>query len=201
MRRTKEDAAETGRQILRAAEYLFLDQGFDNVSLEQIAAAAGVTRGAVHWHFKNKQGLLLALQDDAQAPFRELADHLSEKSGSVVLELLGEVISTLFERLHTDPRQKGLIRVLLRLDITLSDSGDKGGSTFREEITAILVRIFQAVEQDAGFPSPWVPKTAALALSTTISGLVTEWALDKGDFELVPDAQALIKLILKAWAL
>lgn len=43
MRRTKEQAAETGRQILQAAETLFLDKGYDNVSLEEIAALSGVT--------------------------------------------------------------------------------------------------------------------------------------------------------------
>ncbi|WP_046864018.1 TetR family transcriptional regulator, partial [Microvirga massiliensis] len=62
MRRTKEQAAETRRLILEAAERLFLERDYETVSLEEIAAAAGITRGAVHWHFHNKQGLLLAIR-------------------------------------------------------------------------------------------------------------------------------------------
>lgn len=45
MRRTKEEAAETRSEILQSAKALFLDKGYENVSLEEIAAAAGVTRG------------------------------------------------------------------------------------------------------------------------------------------------------------
>lgn len=199
MRRTKAEAAETGRQILRAAETLFLDKGYDNVSLEEIAAASGVTRGAVHWHFKNKQGLLIALRDDAQAPFRELADHLAEDSGPALLGRLSEVISAAFEKLQNDPRQKGLIKVLLRLDMTLSDCEDGVGSTFREEMNTILVRIFQVVERDVGLPAPWRPETAASALSATISGLVSEWALGKGSFRLMPDGTEFFRMVLGAW--
>ncbi|WP_371349304.1 TetR/AcrR family transcriptional regulator [Ancylobacter sp. IITR112] len=199
MRRTKAQAAETGRQILQAAETLFLEEGYDNVSLEQIAAAAGITRGAVHWHYKNKQGLLLALQDDAQAPFRSLADHLDEESGPALLQRLDEVISNVFEKFESDPRQKGLIRVLLRLDITLSDCEGEGGSTFRDEMFGNLARIFRKVVQDAGLPPPWLPETAASALSATISGLVGEWALGKGNFRLAPDGQAFIRMVLQTW--
>lgn len=199
MRRTKEQAAETGRQILRAAERLFLDKGYDKVSLEEIAALASVTRGAVHWHFKNKQGLLVALRGDAQAPFRNLADQLSEENDPALLQRLGEIISNLFEKLQSDPRQKGLMRALLRLDITIADCEGEGGSTFREEMNVILVRIFQAVERDGGLTSPWGPETAASALNAALSGLVGEWALGKGNLRLVPEGQAFVRLILDAW--
>ena len=79
MRRTKEEAAETRSEILHSAKALFLDKGYENVSLEEIAAAAGVTRGAVHWHFKNKQGLMFAIRDEAQQPFQELAERMSKE--------------------------------------------------------------------------------------------------------------------------
>jgi len=158
MRRTKEQAAETGRQILHAAESLFLDRGYDNVSLEEIAAAANVTRGAVYWHFKSKQGLLLAVRDEAQTPFRDLANRLAEENGTALLEELADAISSILERLQSDPRQKGLIRVLFRLDLTLAS--DNAGSAFQEDISATFRRIFEAVDRDVGLPSPWLPETS-----------------------------------------
>lgn len=200
MRRTKEQAAETGRQILEAAETLFLDKGFDKVNLEEIATAAGVTRGAVHWHFKNKQGLLIALRDNAQEPFRKLAGELQERPDAASLEKLGDLIADMFEQLQTDPRRQGLLRGMMRLDITLADNAEEGGSTFREEMHKLLTQIFQAVEHDTGLPSPWTPQTAAVALNATISGLVGEWALGKGRGQLVPEGQAFIKMILSSWA-
>ena len=54
MRRTKEEAENTRTAILTAAELLFLKKGVSHTSLEQIARQAGVTRGAVYWHFQNK---------------------------------------------------------------------------------------------------------------------------------------------------
>ncbi|WP_165679178.1 TetR family transcriptional regulator, partial [Metapseudomonas otitidis] len=57
MRRTKEEAEKTRADILAAAELLFLENGVAHTSLEQIARAAGVTRGAVYWHFQNKAHL------------------------------------------------------------------------------------------------------------------------------------------------
>lgn len=61
MRRTKEEAAITRENILNAAEELFAAQGFDRASLDRIAERAGVKRGAVHFHFKNKLGVLIGL--------------------------------------------------------------------------------------------------------------------------------------------
>jgi TetR/AcrR family acrAB operon transcriptional repressor len=39
-----------------------------HTSLEKIAAAAGVTRGAVYWHFRNKSELFFAMREDARCP-------------------------------------------------------------------------------------------------------------------------------------
>ncbi|WP_273546398.1 MULTISPECIES: TetR family transcriptional regulator [unclassified Xanthobacter] len=199
MRRTKEQAAETGRQILKAAEALFLDAGYDNVRLEEIAVAAGVTRGAVHWHFKNKQGLLLALREEAQAPFCELADLVGHENGPALLSHFDKALCEMFSALEGDPRRKGLIRVLMRLDLGLSDQDDNGGTTFREEMRSALERIFQVVERDVGLRPPWTPQTAAAALGVTISGMVLEWALGKDSVRLVPDGLQLIRTMLDMW--
>ena len=198
MRRTKEQAAQTGRQILRTAENLFLEQGYDKVSLEDIATAAGVTRGAVHWHFKNKQGLLYALLDDAQAPFRALAQNLAEDSEPASLEKLGEIIGGTFDRLHDDPRQQGLVKAMMRLDLTLADD-DGAGSTFRSEMNLHLEQIFAVMAARRGLPAPWTPASAAAALGATVGGLISEWALGKGNFRLVPDGKAFVKIILATW--
>ena len=199
MRRTKEDAAETGRQILHAAESLFLENGYDNVSLEDIAVAAGVTRGAVHWHYKNKQGLLVGLRRQATVPFQQLADGFGECTGGASFTLLNEVISELFERLESDPRQQGLIRWMLRLDIALAENSPEPCQIFRNEMHQIFTKIFQAVERDVGLPAPWTPSTAAAALRSTIDGLLVNWAIGTGVVRLSPDGQIFVKMILALW--
>lgn len=54
MRKTKEDAELTKQHLLDAAFKLFLENGYDRTSLEEICKLAQVTRGAAYWHFKNK---------------------------------------------------------------------------------------------------------------------------------------------------
>jgi TetR/AcrR family transcriptional regulator, acrAB operon repressor len=68
VRKTKEAAKVTRQQIISAAREVFLTKGVSKTSLEQIAAKAGVTRGAVYWHFKNKSELFHAMREQVLLP-------------------------------------------------------------------------------------------------------------------------------------
>ena len=61
MRRTKKEADETRRQILETATDMFIENGFSNTSLTDISHKIGMTKGAVYWHFKNKDDVLLQI--------------------------------------------------------------------------------------------------------------------------------------------
>ncbi|CUX56747.1 TetR/AcrR family transcriptional regulator [Agrobacterium deltaense] len=196
MRRTKEEAAETNRQILEAAEHLFLEKGYENVSLEEIAAQCGVTRGAVHWHFKNKHGLLLALRDQAQEPFRLLANDLSTGRDAASLDRLGDIIAQIFHRLQKDHRHQGIIRVMIRLDLAKATEEKSGGSAFPEEMEGWFTSIFEAAERDVGLAEPWTAAMAGSMLNATVGGLVLEWALRKAPFRLAPDGAMIVRTVL-----
>ncbi len=66
-RSTRSDSEATGRRVLAAASTLFASRGYADVGLEEVAALAGVTRGAVYHHFVSKAGLFDAVAADAQA--------------------------------------------------------------------------------------------------------------------------------------
>src|SRR5687768_7926109 len=57
VRRTKEDAAATRAAVLDASLRVFSRKGYAATRLEEVAAEAGVTRGAVYWHFADKAEL------------------------------------------------------------------------------------------------------------------------------------------------
>ena len=50
-----------GEQILDAANALFSERGYDEVSVEDIASSAGVTRGLVHHYFGGRKEVYIAL--------------------------------------------------------------------------------------------------------------------------------------------
>ena len=52
-RRTKEDAEATRNKLLDAAAEVFFAKGVAGASLSEVAQAAGLTRGAIYWHFKD----------------------------------------------------------------------------------------------------------------------------------------------------
>lgn len=67
-RKTKEQAQETRRQIIDAARIVFHQWGVNRSSLDRVAQEAGLTRGAVYWHFKDKAELFLAVREDVLSP-------------------------------------------------------------------------------------------------------------------------------------
>ncbi|MEY4592741.1 MAG: hypothetical protein RIR18_1636, partial [Pseudomonadota bacterium] len=74
VRKTKEEAEKTRQQIIAAARNVFHEHGVSNASLSQVAVAAGVTRGAVYWHFEDKAALFYALHQETFQPLLERGD-------------------------------------------------------------------------------------------------------------------------------
>ncbi|ACS79405.1 TetR family transcriptional regulator [Maridesulfovibrio salexigens] len=71
-RKTKEEAEKTRQALLASAFKVFNEKGYAKTTLQDIAEDAGVTRGAVYWHFKNKTDLFEKLFDYAFMPVRDL---------------------------------------------------------------------------------------------------------------------------------
>jgi len=61
MRRTKEEALETRSRILHAALDIFCDKPYSRVSMQEIARAVNMSKGAVYWHFKSKDDLFIQM--------------------------------------------------------------------------------------------------------------------------------------------
>ncbi len=64
------DPGERRDQILDAANALFAERGYDEVSIEDIASSAGVTRGLVHHYFGGRKEVYIGLLERARRPAR-----------------------------------------------------------------------------------------------------------------------------------
>jgi AcrR family transcriptional regulator len=70
MPRTQQDRSRaTKSALLSAARQLFAERGYAHVSADEIVAAAGLTRGALHHHYKDKHGLFLAVFEQIEREF------------------------------------------------------------------------------------------------------------------------------------
>jgi len=73
--RRQEYADLTRTAVVEAATDLFARHGYAKTSLEQVAAAARVSKGAVYGHFTGKEALFLAVMDDQE---HQMVQHLTQ---------------------------------------------------------------------------------------------------------------------------
>jgi TetR/AcrR family acrAB operon transcriptional repressor len=74
VRKTKTETEQTRLQIIAAARRVFAKRGVSRTTLAQIAKEAGVTRGAIYWHFKNKPDLFFAMKEQMSLPLIDGVD-------------------------------------------------------------------------------------------------------------------------------
>ena len=91
MRRTKAQAWDTRTTILNAAEAVFFSHGVTPTTLDEIAGAAGVTRGAIYGHFRNKDAVLEGIFERFALPLDPFAIALPEDDPDPLGQLQAEL--------------------------------------------------------------------------------------------------------------
>ena len=113
MRKTKEDAEQTRREILDAAARAFSNKGFAKSSLEEIAREAKVTRGAIYWHFKNKAEIFDALHEQLYLPLAERVQLDLKNNNAEPLDQLRDFCINMMLSLQDDKREKQILMLFL----------------------------------------------------------------------------------------
>lgn len=111
-RNTKQQAQETRNHIIDAAIKRFSEHGVANTSLADIAAGAGVTRGAIYWHFKNKTDLLNEIWTQSESGLTALELEYQSKYPEDPLSVMRAMLLYVFEATATDPRRRALMEII-----------------------------------------------------------------------------------------
>ena len=128
-KKTKEHAEITRLNLINAARTLFIKQGVTKTTMEQIAIAAGYTRGAIHWHFESKVDIFEAMRDLVSIPMVDrLDDHLFNHNKNDALDSIEKTIHELFYTLEHDQATRETF-------IILSQCEYSGDFKFLKEIT------------------------------------------------------------------
>ena len=116
MKRTKADAEKTREAVLAAAIEVFLERGVARATFDEIARAAGVTRGAIYWHFRDKLEIFLALERRANLPNEALGDLLKARLTADPrldpLDELAEAIREGMQVVETDRERRRILTIL-----------------------------------------------------------------------------------------
>jgi len=190
VRRTKEQALATRSALLDAAEHLFHAQGVSHTTLQDIALAAGVTRGAVYWHFADKGALFNAMLERVLLPIEE-ADALfvPAAGGPPPLEGLRQHLIGVFERALDNPQARRVYEIVLH---KMEYVGEMDVVRARlQQARAGHVALIERAMSLAGVAPPHL-RAQAVGLHAVVSGLFETWLLEGESFDLLPSARQAI---------
>jgi TetR/AcrR family transcriptional regulator, acrAB operon repressor len=198
VRRTKEEALETRNLLLDAAEHVFNEKGVSRTSLNDIAEAAGVTRGAIYWHFKNKADLFDAMMDRVTLPLENLVGDSGHTGAD---DPLGYVRACAVGVLQQTARDKQMQRVFEIVAHKCEYVDDMVALRERhlECRSACLAQVeadFRRAAEAGQLPAHVNPRRASIGLHALIDGLIDNWLLDPAYFDLGVEAAKLIDIYL-----
>jgi len=194
-RKTKEEAQETRSAILEAAVRIFAIKGVARTSLDDIAREAGVTRGAIYWHFANKTDLLNTLWDQVLLFYAPLAEASENPDEPDPLGKLKALYLSFFTGMVEDQRQQQLFRLLF-------DDSDRSKDTeaIRTRHTQIRWERLQGIQNTLNnakargqLPPEFDVRLGAISVLVYIYGLIANWIMTPEMFDIRRDVPDLIE--------
>jgi AcrR family transcriptional regulator len=192
-RAAREQGREGRDELLAAALRVFASRGYRRAGVDEIAAAAGYSKGALYWHFSSKEDLLLALLEERiDAPTREMVALLEsappERDVSVDA-------SREFARRLSSQRDAVLLE---REYWSLAIRDDELRARYAERQTELrdaLARALEARARHLGTPDlPMPAEDVARLVMSIIGGLAVDELIEPGSVrpELLGETLALV---------
>ena len=187
-RRTKTEAEKTRLAVLDAAERLFYVKGVSRTSLEQIAAAAGVTRGAVYWHFKDKLALCEAMMHRVFLPHEDMLEKLAAQGSATPLADLKKACLYSLHMMARDKRRRNVVSILtLRCEYVEEMVGImERRNECKNRMLSLSEKLFTRAKKLKMLSPVWTSRTAAVALQALMGGLISGGLERRRNFDFAP---------------
>jgi TetR/AcrR family transcriptional regulator, acrAB operon repressor len=187
MRRTKAEAEETREAILDAAEHVFLQNGVNQSTLMQIAESAGVTRGAIYFHFHDKADIYKSIVGRIRLPQEDLIDQVQAGEQVDPFDVLLEAAISSLKIFVEDERQQRVFTIITQ---RCEYVGEMSAVLDRlrqvnTQVHQIFMQLLNVAQRRKMLSPDWTPDDAARALIASVSGLLDEWARTEKAFDLV----------------
>lgn len=202
VRKVKAQAAMTRERLLDAAESVFREHGVARTSLTEVAAMAGVTRGAVYWHFRDKADLLAAMCQRAILPLDGIDPAAMAVAQDNPLAALRSLAVSALDRLASELRTQAVFEVVFH---NTERSGELAEIAARQDRarsdcqSSFEVVLEQAVKSGQ-LPADTDTKLAARLFHAAVSGLMHDWVVDKGAYDLAAHSASLVDSVLAGLA-
>ncbi|WP_193075735.1 TetR family transcriptional regulator [Pseudomonas sp. FME51] len=198
-RRTKQEALETRNQIIDAAELCFFKKGVSHTSLAEIAKTAGVTRGAIYWHFENKGEVLDALLVRAKTPIQHLEEASRNSDEPDPLGRLQAMIVEVFRQAERDPTTRRINEIVFhKCEYTdqMCDLREYMRQLRLQSDSKLESALRNAISKGQLAAELDVPM-AARSLHAFVIGMLDIWLLRPEDFSLAERADQLARTVIE----
>lgn len=194
MRKTKTEAQKTRQHLLDAALEVFWRDGVTRASLQAIAQEAGVTRGALYWHFKNKEDLFETLFEQQYADFFAAFNDQTLRDNQDVWTHLQHNLTTMFETLATRESKHKFCNVMFSKceqtagNETITELACRYHRLFQKQIAYAL----QLSREQGRLPENTDIELAAICLESSLVGLIKIWIDEPERFDLIAKSKRVI---------
>ena len=153
------------RQILDGARSVFLAQGFEGASMNDIARVAGVSKGTLYVYFENKERLFAAVVEEERAQHVDMIFDFDRTNADVgaVLTRIGVQLTTFM----ADPHKVSAMRVVMGISERMPELGrrfyETGPSMSRSKLAEYLVTRVEAGQLE--IPDPMLAAAQFLEMS------------------------------------
>lgn len=185
-RRTKEEALATRHLILDAAERVFLRRGVARTSLQEIAQEAGLTRGAIYWHFQNKADVFDAMMQRVKLPMVANLNSHPQEEAQDPLEHLRHAVAMAFHQLVHDQQVRRVFEIAshqVEYGDDLQVVRDRRIAERADRVKDLARVLGLAVAQGQLKRDTPLP-TAAIGLHALLDGVMSNWLLAPQAFDL-----------------
>ncbi len=197
-RKTKEEAERTRQSLLKAGLTVFSRTGYTAATLEGIAREAGVTRGAIYWHFGSKAELYSAMMNEYSQRGAQIVQAAAAEGGGFA-NVLRRVFVRMLEAVESDPALREAMQVSLfkteRTPDLLPQQQHQIEST-RALLKSIAVTMQQGIDSGQ-VRSDVDPDEMARAFLALQNGAIYLWLNDTESFSLAASAPALAEIYLR----
>ncbi len=200
VRRTKDEALETRHRILDVAERVFSERGVTRTSLADIAKAAGVTRGAVYWHFNDKADLFCSMFARVTMPMESPACQTDHRAAADPLASIRNMMIGILRRTSEDPQARRVFHVVFH-KCEHVDEMKPVWRRINEMRASCLLRIeegLRAAVAKGQLPRTLDARRAAFGLRALLDGLISNWVMDPDYLPVEHEANRLVDLFLNA---
>ncbi|PSW13919.1 TetR family transcriptional regulator [Photobacterium sanctipauli] len=174
-RKSKEEAELTRQLLLDTAMKVFSEKGLAKTTLASIAKEAGLTRGAIYWHFKDKADLLEALWKSQSPALQHAIQATQQLEGIELKQGMLNTARVLLVEMHDNPKMRMIMQLSFQCfaDESLMETCIEQS----KEDRALMLAAMECLHGNGILHDHLTPKVAATIFESLLTGVCEQWLM------------------------